>query len=140
MDDLELDPAVAIDRLRRLAEQAAIIERPGFDFGHWAGSEKQPDGSITMPYFSFSPEAQALVGAMPVEVFDWRKWSSTEEARSFFADPSTVADASPEQLIKLSTSLVRGDRFDEGALVGAVESGLVAALARRAAVLVRGAG
>ena len=74
-------------------------------------------------------------GDMPIEVFDWSAWLQTDEARGFLADHQRIADATPDQLIKLCTSLKRGDRFSEGTLAYAFESGLLLAIVRRAEVL-----
>jgi hypothetical protein len=46
-----------------------------------------------------------------------------------------VAGATQEELAKLLTAIIRSDRFVEGSLEGAFESGLLAAICRRAAVL-----
>ena len=121
--------------LRRLAAFKERLEAPGFDFGQWDGSEKLADGSTTMPYFSYSAEALELLGSMPIRVFDWTGWMKTEEAQSLLADYSRIASATPEQLTKLCTSLKRSDRFNEGTLAWAFESGLLLAIVRRAAAL-----
>ena len=51
------------------------------------------------------------------------------------SDPEAVAAATPEQLAWLLTAIVRSDRFVEGSIEGAFESGLLARIARRAAAL-----
>lgn len=106
------------------------------DFGTWAGSEQLDDGSIQMPWFAFSDEALALVknlyDAEWVQAFDWVAWLSTPEGRRLISDRSAVTDASTGQLSRLVTTLVRQDRFAEGALATAYESGMLAAIARRA--------
>jgi hypothetical protein len=43
--------------------------------------------------------------------------------------------ASPDDLARLLTAIVRSDRFVEGSLVGAFESGLLTRIAQRAAAL-----
>ena len=60
--------------MRRLGEFLTRLEEPGFIFGEWRGGDRGEDGAITMPYFELSPEALALVGALPVVVFDWPTW------------------------------------------------------------------
>jgi hypothetical protein len=47
----------------------------------------------------------------------------------------TLAGATPDQLSRLATALLRQDRFSEGSLGADFASGLMAAIARRAAVL-----
>jgi hypothetical protein len=122
------------DRLRRLAAWLPGLEA-GLDFGRWTGGEKRPDGSITMPYYAFSPVAMDLLRDLPVIVFDWPAWMETDEARGLLADYSRVDGATREQLFRLTTALVRGDRFGEGTLAWAFESGLLLAIVRRAAAL-----
>ena len=119
-----------------LAEQLPALESPDFAHGTWAGGTESADGSLSMPYFEYSDEALAVIRSMPIEVFDWTAWMATDEARDLLADYSRIATATPEQLRKLTTALVRGDRFNEGTLAWAFESGLITAIARRAADLV----
>ena len=57
------------------------------------------------------------------------------------ADPGALADAGPASLCRLITALVRSERFNEGSLEGAHESGLLARLLDRVAdVVARRAG
>ena len=46
-----------------------------------------------------------------------------------------MADAPVEDIGKLITAIVRSDRFVEGSIAGAFESGLLLGIARRAAAL-----
>jgi hypothetical protein len=114
------------------------LESGDFDFGRWAGGERQADGSILMPYYDFSRDALDLIGALPVTVFPWPEWTQTDEARALLADHARIAHATPQQLVKLTTALVRGDRFGEGTLASAWGSGLLMAIVRRAAAIVNG--
>ena len=124
------------ERLRHLAQFLPRLEAPGFDFGHWDGGETQPDGSITMPYYVFSDQARELIAALPVMPgFAWPEWMKSEEAQMLVADHARIAEASADQLVKLTTAIVRSDRFTEGSILGAFESGLLVAIARRAQVL-----
>ena len=52
-------------------------------------------------------------------------------------DARALAQATPEQLARLLTVCVREDRFCEGALESAFESGLLTRILERAAVLLR---
>ena len=123
------------DPLERLAALVPVLEDPTLEFGRWEGGDRRPDGSITMPYFSLSPAGLEIVRALPIEVFDWGAWLQTDAARALMADHRQIANATPEQLIRLTTALVRGDRFTEGTLASAFESGLLLAIARRAQAL-----
>jgi hypothetical protein len=124
------------ERLRNLARLLPTLEERDFDFGHWAGGETQPDGSIQMPYYEFSPRARELIAALPADPgVNWPDWMKTDEAQALIAEHARIAEASADQLMKLTTSIVRSDRFTEGSIVGAFDSGLITAIARRAAVL-----
>ena len=46
-----------------------------------------------------------------------------------------MREATPEQLARVLTVVVRAERFNEGAMAGAVQSGLLPRLLRRAAAL-----
>lgn len=125
-------------RLRGLAAFADELESPGFDAGHWHDSEPtaaDPD-VITMPWYELSERALAFVRAIGangwVEPFDWMAWAETAEGKALRDDRDALAQASPDQLQRLLTTLVRADRFSEGTLGWAFESGLMAAIARRA--------
>jgi hypothetical protein len=74
--------------------------------------------------------------ALPVTPsVNWTEWVQTDEAKRLLADPAAVAAATPEQLIALSTAIVRGDRFGEGTLAHFYETGHLRAIIRRAAEL-----
>lgn len=127
------------DRLRALADLVPVLEAPDADFGHW-DNDPLPDGSIHMPWFVPGPTEDAFRtavgrGGWIVMGFDWMNWLQTDEGRSLRDDPGAIATASPDQLGKLLTAIVRSDRFTEGSIAGAFESGLLARIARRAGSL-----
>ena len=125
-------------RLEALAAYLPAFEA-GFDFGTWQGGTAGADGVIQMPWFDFSPTARdflrAISGAGWVTPFDWPAWMATPEGRALTRDPKAVETASVEDLQRVLTGLVRGDRFHEGALAGAYESGILLAVVRRAQAL-----
>ena len=126
------------DRLQALADLVPILEAPDADFGHWY-VPPPVDGVYHLPYFVFGPAAEAWRagvgrGGWVIGGFDWRSWMETE-GRAFRHQPDAVASATPEDLAKLLTAIVRSDRFVEGSIEGAFESGLLARIARRAATL-----
>jgi hypothetical protein len=129
-------------RLQALAVFADELEAPDFDAGRWHDSERRqtPDGDIwSMPWFEPSPRADAFLAAVRangwIEPFDWMAWAETEEGRSLRADRAALAKATTHQLQRLLTTVVRADRFSEGTLEWAFQSGLMAAIARRAGIL-----
>jgi uncharacterized protein DUF6508 len=130
------------ERLRPLADLVPILEAPGADFGGW---ETPPpvDGVHGLPFFRFGPAAEAFRAAVArggwIVVFDWMAWLETDEGRALRDRPDALAAAAPDQLARLLTAIVRSDRFVEGSIAGAFESGLLARIARRAASLLASA-
>jgi hypothetical protein len=128
------------ERLRALAQFLPVFEEPGFEFGTWHGSYESSPGVLAMPYFERSAAGQRFVstaytGGWVLIGFDWPSWQGSAEATALLDDPAALEEASPEQLAKLLTLLVRRDRFVEGGLNSAFEAGLLTAIARRAAAL-----
>jgi hypothetical protein len=132
-------------QLRCLADWLPILEAPGFVAGRWQGGDADAQGVIHMPWFEYDERVAGWPGAceggtLIVMGFDWMTWLGTPEGRALSSDPAAIARASPADLARLVTAIVRGDRFTEGNLAGAIERGFVTAICRRAAVLLDGAG
>ena len=131
-------------RLEALASLLPEFEADGFACGEWRGGEEQRPGVITMPWFAYSEpvgrfvdEAAAFVrtaraeGRTPSD-FAWTSWADTPEAEALEGDRDALARATPEQLAKLLTMLIRQERFVVGSLAGDCRSGLLTAVLRRA--------
>ncbi len=130
-------------RLRGLAAHLAHFEAPDFEFGRWEESRTRDDGVIVLPWYSLSAEALAFVRdaskfGWVLMGFDWPTWIQTPEARVFVDDRAAIGRATPDELAKLLTVLIRQDRFVEGELAAAFESGVVTAILRRANELAGG--
>lgn len=127
-----------VDRLRALADLVPILDAPDADFGHWDGSPAA-NGVQPMPYFEFGPTADAFRAAVArgnwIVVFDWMTWLRTDEGAALRDRPEALAAAGVDDLARLLTAIVRSDRFVEGSIAGAYESGLLGRIARRAEVL-----
>ena len=144
--DTDADPAadgLTLDlrrRLRILADTLPALEAPDFEPGRWHKSEQRDDGVWTMPWYELGPTALAFTravgqtGFMRTD-FAWPDWASTPESIDLRTDREALAHATPDQLAKLLTMLIREDRFNEGALGYSFETGLIAAIARRAKAL-----
>ena len=96
-------------------------------FGEWIEEDKDEEGFIQFPYCEPAPVVSQflkIVYAIPVVInFDWGAW---DEGRSMAGDKNFDFDST--DLItkcKLITAIVRNDRFCEGALVAAFESGVM---------------
>ena len=130
-------------RLEALAAALPIVEAPDFEPGRWHDSERQPDGVWTMPWYELSPAAESYLRAvgesgMMLTGFDWPSWAKTPEAQTLHGDRDALALATPDQLAMLLTTLIREDRYNEGALGDSFESGIMTAIARRAKELAEG--
>lgn len=128
------------DGLRQLANFLQEFERPGFKAGEWAGGEEIEPNVLSMPFIDYGDVVSSFIDAAYlhgwiVNDFDWGEWSNSAEAKRLHGDESAVADATVEQLRRLLTLHIRQDRFSEGALLKAFESGLMLRIVRRAAVL-----
>ena len=103
------------ERLERLATFAAVLEPPGFVAGAYVGPEVAP-GVWRMPSVRYHPEVDrfhdlAYEDGWVRTDFDWGEWSETPEALSLRDEPTALASATPDQLAKLITVLVRQERF-----------------------------
>jgi hypothetical protein len=111
-----------IDRFEKSAEPFATTR----------GLEKQPDGSITFPWNEYSPAVREFVEGLYernlMVLFDWGKWKRGE---TLFNKPSQIASATAEDCLKLITLCVRQDRFNDGFLAQALESGVIVACLKR---------
>ena len=132
-----IDPELRAN-LARLAASLAILETEGLVFGEWVDSTEREPGIWTMPYVRYGDAAHAFTSAAVGWVrpdIDWGTWAQTDEAHELERDPSRIAAATPEQIAHMLTTVIRGDRFNEGNLLHAFETGLLARIARRAATL-----
>lgn len=123
-----------------LARFLPLLEAPGFAAGHMQPDAEVADGVWQPGGVELAEAVRALVQAAYAEGwvlpgFDWPGWAQTPEAQALRDDPAALAAATPEQLAKLLTTIIRQDRFVEGALLAAFESGLMLRIIRRAAAL-----
>ena len=96
-------------------------------FGSWAGGDKDERGYIQLPYSVPEPivlQFLDIVYSIPIIIgFDWGAW---DEGRNMAHDENFDFDnINLPTKCKLITAVVRNDRFCEGALVSAFDSGLV---------------
>ena len=124
------------DRLNTLAGFLPRFESPDFDFGHMIARPGE------MPFYRFSEDASEFVRVCYrmkwVHPLDWGQWKGSDEAVRLRDDPAAMEGATAEQLQKLLTVVIRQERFVDGALASAFESGLLVRILRRAAVLSQG--
>jgi hypothetical protein len=124
------------ERLQLLARHLEAFEAPDFSFGEWERPVTDAEGVISLGWYRFSPGAEAFLadvrGGGWIEVFGWQAWLATPEGHALANDRAALAAASADDLRRLLTAIVRSDRFTEGSVAGAYESGLLTAIVRRA--------
>ena len=64
---------------------------------------------------------------------NWVEWIKTDESKKLRDDPTALAKASEHDLTCLLTTLIRQERFCEGSLEVAYNSGLITGILQRAA-------
>ena len=97
------------------------------NFGEWEKGEKDEEGVIQFPYFipaDVVSQFLKIVYSIPIIIsFNWGAWN---EGRKIANTPNFNFDnANLVTKCKLITALVRNDRFCDGALASAFESGLI---------------
>ena len=127
------DETMLKERLGTLAAFAPEFESPDFSFG------KMVSNPGAMPHYDLSPAALRFVDtcykAGWIQPLDWVEWKGTPEAARLRDDPAALEEATSEQLGRLLTVLIRQNRFVEGALGSAFESGQLTRILRRITVL-----
>ena len=131
-------------------KQSALTSLAGFldrladsDFkaGEWISPGRSADGVISMPYVSLGKVAkkfnQAAYDDQWLDTkFDWPKWAQTAKGRKLRDDPRALAAASPQDLSRLLTVCIRQEKYSDGALMEAFNSGLILGIVRRAHALI----
>lgn len=124
--------------LRLLADWADTFAARG-PIGRWQGGERDAAGVIQMPWYEYSDEMNRFVAEMYraelVRPVDWTAWRGTLEAQRLIDDPATIATATDDDLVYLLTTIIRGERFSDGEILGAYERGTLLAIADRARAL-----
>ena len=127
--------------LQALAAFGPQLRAPGASAGRWADQTGTGtlDDPLTMPSFAMSDlltrfEAMTY-NAGWVQDVDWMEWSRGPEAKRLLRDQASLAGATVDQIAKVLTTIVRSDRFSEGALAEYFKEGMLLALAERAEAL-----
>ena len=125
------------ENLRRIGRHLATLEAPGFRFGEWVPSATDASGTITVGWYEPSEGAEAFLADVRacIEPFPWPAWAESPDGQALLGHPEAVASASAEDLRRLLTVYVRAERFGDGTLEAAFQSGMLTAIIRRAAAL-----
>ena len=120
-------PELTKEEIQEILRFLPTFSAPGFK----AGGFDSPEGQL--PYCDYSPEVhefmETLYRLKVVFPFDWIQWQPTAEP--YLNDPTQLATASQDTLCKLLTLHARQERFSEGHLLAAFESGHMVAILNR---------
>ncbi|OYW43868.1 hypothetical protein B7Z28_00520, partial [Candidatus Saccharibacteria bacterium 32-45-3] len=111
---------------QQIEELNSQIQSHSGSWGKMAGGDKDGHGVIQMSYASPDPLVDKFLEVWYdkhlVIPFDWSEW---DEGREWYAstDASKYDSLDTETALKLLTAVIRNDRFNEGALMYAFESG-----------------
>lgn len=135
-------PADLRGALERLAAFLPELSTPDVQYGEWRGGQRVSPGVLNMPWFEQSElvmrfTSQAYADGWVRMGFRWSDWAGTDEARPLLHDPGAISGLQPETLANLITCYIRADRFVEGALADAFETGMIRAIVEQAGRLAR---
>ncbi len=123
------------ERLAALAGFRTVFERDGFQFAAQVPDERDGD-LITLGWTSLGVEAgrfyQMVYDYGWVCRLDWSAWRDTEAGGRLMHDPDAMAQATEDDLARVLTTCVRADRFCEGYLADAFDTGLIGRAVLRA--------
>ena len=129
-----------MEGLAELARFLPEFERPDFRAGEWRGGELLSDHTYSARYVAYGDIVQSFIetayrhGWVSAD-FDWPAWAQSPAAARLRDDQRALDNATARDLGRLLTVGIRQDRFVEGALLDAFESGLIVRIARRARIL-----
>jgi O-acetyl-ADP-ribose deacetylase (regulator of RNase III) len=124
--DLAAQPA---ERWQALFARADALTDADLEV-RWGGGHQVEPGVTHMPYPIYSDavhEVLALLsGLHTVVVFDWMRWVRVNPlpAEGLGAAPVAVA-------VRITTSIIRGERFSEGTIEQAIDNGMLRAIIDR---------
>lgn len=124
------------ERLEKLTIFLPSFTSPGFVFAKWLKHEQKEANVHAMPYLDYAPLVDEFIQACydfgwVKPGFDWPSWANTSEAANLRDNPAILASATMGQLENLLCTLIRQERFVDGALFSAYDSGLINAILLR---------
>lgn len=125
-DYVEVINSFTKQQWKPLIDLIPIIEKTE-SFGEVSGGDQDDEGVFTLPYFIPSQvvvQFEEIVYSIPIIInFEWGAW---DEGRKMLNNNDFNFDTIDiPTKCKLITAIVRNNRFCDGALVGAFESGVI---------------
>ncbi len=118
--------ALSIEDWSKIMDMNAHIQNHKGSWGEIEGGKKTESGVIEMPYANPAPIISEFMKLWYekdlVIAFDWSSW---QEGRDWYANPDNDKYKKLDVVtaLKLITAVLRNDRFNDGALMRAFESG-----------------
>lgn len=101
--------------------------RRGASLVQWRGGQRGTDGSFVLAWplyeSTVNDTIRLLYDLSIVGPRDWVRWRRTQGDRA--EDPRRIASADLDDTLHLLTSIVRGERFADGTIAAAIESGVL---------------
>ena len=139
MSDPGTTLAARIARLHRLAAFEARLSDPDDPAYENVPAIYEDGEMVQMPWWDARPVGMELLRSLRedgwLRPFNWIAWSSTPRGSKLLGSLDGLDDANEEELVRILTTLVRQDRFFDGALASAIQGGYVPHVCRRAGEL-----
>ena len=101
-------------------------------FGEWVKVENDEPNTFIMPHVEYTQGvrefSRLLYDVNFLIDFDWGSW---DEGREIISNPEKISKTDIVTLRMLMTTIMRNDRFNEGALLSAIESGTISHILTR---------
>ena len=94
--------------------------------------EKNEDGSLIFDPLHYSSDISELIHLLIHSEyqypFNWMEWDKGE---TYFENPDIILNCSKEDLKKLTTVILRQERFSSGTIASAIDSGMLENICKR---------
>jgi len=105
------------EAFEEIIDNISLFERKDLKIGEFSGIEG----------YSYHPEIDIFIDDLNkmgfIQKFDWQNW--IEELDRFSENPELLKKADAETIIKILTTIVRGERFFAGILYKNIENGFI---------------
>lgn len=131
--DAELDAiveAITDETWDRLPDVISALAGDNHPY-EWCGGDQRPDGAWSTRWVEYGASVEGALdwirrAGLVTPVADWMNW----DERGRYLDPRAVDEAPIADIVRLATAIVRGERFGDGTIANAVDSGVLDALLR----------